>query len=272
MQRRLWTMIAVATSSLLWLPPASATTFVKERFTCPVGGEKFSANVIASMTSWGQRPDGRRYGTSPIIAMTECPGNGFVYFDEKFSKEDSAKLAPLVASPDYQALRKSDVQHYRGWWLMDRMGREPLDSAWMLLMASWESDDRPALKQKYQRAFVTALDAIAPTATNRATWFWTALRAADLWRELGEFAKSDALLDRLDRAEMLPADKDELDGARFMIDGLRALNADRNAKAEPTNLIPAMVALELCAAKAALSPAEIKACAGPEIEKVRRER
>lgn len=270
MQWRVCTIAAVV--ALAWSPPSGATTFVKESFTCPVGGEKFRADVIASMTSWGQRPDGRRYGTIPVIALTECPRNGFVYFEDKISKDDAQKLAPLVTSADYQALRKSDVQHYRAWWLMNRIGRDPLDSVWMLLVASWESDDQPKLKQKYQREFVTAMDGIVSTAANRDTWFWTALRAANLKRELGEFTKSDALLDQLDRPEMLPTDKEQLGGARFMIDGLRALNADSNFKPEPTNLIPAMVALELCAAKRALSPAEVKACAGPEIAKLRRER
>lgn len=271
MQWRLFAITA-AVSALAWCPPVHATTFSKETFTCPVGGQKFRDDVIASMTSWGQRPDGRRYGTTPVIALTECPKNGFVYFEDKIGKDDAVKLAPLVASADYQNLRKSDVQHYRAWWLMNKIGRDPLDSAWMLLVSSWESDDQPLLKQKYQRAFVAEVGKVALTTANHETWFWTALRAADVWRELGDFVQSDALLDRLDRAEVLPTDKGELSGARFTIDGLRALNADRNAKSEPTNMIPAMVALGLCTAKAALTPAEVKACAGPEIEKARRAR
>jgi hypothetical protein len=262
----------LAASAVVLSNTAQATTVVPQKFVCPVGGEKFIANVIASMTSWGQRPDGRRYGTTPIVPLTECPGNGFVYFDEKFSESDAQKLEPLVNGPDYQALRKSDRQHFRAWWLMDRLGRDPLDTAWMLLVASWESDDDPTLKSRYQRAYVDVLAHISLTADKRRDWFWMNLRAADALRELGEFDKSNALLATLDRSDLLPTDKEELEGARYLIDGLKSLNADRNAKSEPTNLIPPRIAAEICASDPKLSPVEVKACGGPEIVKILRDR
>lgn len=262
----------LAASAIVLSSAAHATTVVRQNFVCPVGGEKFTANVIASMTSWGQRPDGRRYGTTPIVPLTECPGNGFVYFEEKLNESDAQKLAPLVEGSDYQALRKSDRQHFRAWWLMDRLGRDPLDTAWMLLVASWESDDDPPLKKRYQRAYVDALARISPTADKRGDWFWMNLRAVNALRELGEFDKSNSLLATLDRPDMMPTDKDELEGARYLIDGLKALNADRNAKSEPTNLIPPRIAAEICGDDPKLTQAEVKACGGPEIVKILRDR
>lgn len=251
---------------------APATTLSEQKFVCPIGGEKFNAFVIGSMTTWGQRPDGMPYGTTTIVPMTECPGNGFIFFEEEFTKSDIQRLTPLVSGTDYQSLRRTDTQYFRAWWLMNRLGRDPYDTAQKLLVASWESDSDLARKIRYQRSYVAAVDALPTSAAKQTDLFWMNVRSANLLRELGEFAKSDALLARLDHPDFLPTNKDSLEGARYMIDALKLLNADRNAKSEPTNLIPATVALDICAASTGLSPAEVSACKGPEINEARLDR
>lgn len=253
--RRLMMTVLIGTLSA----PVAATTLFEKKFTCPVGGETFEASVVGSSTSWGQRPDGRTYGTLPIWPIVECPGNGLLLFDEEFGDADVAKLTPLVASAEYQAMRASESPHYRSWWLQKNLGRDAYALAGTLLAASWEVDHDPAAKVRYQDAFVAAAQALPWSEAKKEPWFWLHLRAANALRELGRFDESAALLTMIDRRDRLPTDADELKGARRMIDGLAALNADRNPASEPANLIPAAMAVGRCEA-GGLSPAEDAAC------------
>lgn len=251
---------------------ASATTLFPQKFTCPVGGEEFEAMVIGSHTSWGQRPDGRRYGTSPIIPLTECPKNGFVYFKEKFSEEETERLTPLVLSPAYQAIRSTETPHFRGWWLMSRTEQDQFDTVWMLLVASWESDGDPVRKSRYQTAYVDGVRNLPWSEEKRSDWFWMNLRAANALRELGSFDESLKLLLALDGKEKLPLAADEQKGARFLIDGLKTLNDEKNAAPEPVTLIPQREAAYRCLdATPVLSPSEEKICQSDEVAKLKTE-
>jgi hypothetical protein len=142
--------------------PASATTVYPEEFTCTVGGEKFEDFVVGSYTSWGQRPDGRAYGTLPVMPVIECPANGFPIYRDEFTPAEVQQLTPLVESEPFQALRKAETPHYRVWWLMNEMGEPPVVLARTLLVASWETDEDPGRKSRYQGRFVEAAAAIPP--------------------------------------------------------------------------------------------------------------
>ncbi|HKX92706.1 MAG TPA: hypothetical protein VJM15_09820 [Sphingomicrobium sp.] len=258
--------IAAAIATLILPVTASATTMFPKKFVCPVGGETFTAQVIGSMSSWGQRPDGRRYGTTPIVPITECPGNGLVLFEEKFDDADLEKLTSLVNSTDYQSARKFETPHYRAWWLMDRMGRDPFDTAFTLLVATWEADGNAEKKRRYQRMFVESAAKLPWSEAKRSDWFWVNLRAANALREMGEFEASATLLEAIDKPERLPAEANQLKGARYLIDGLAMLNAEHNAALEPANLIPAHEAAQRCLDGASeLTPAETKACADAKV-------
>ncbi len=240
--------------------PAHATTMFPQKFTCPIGGEAFEDHVIGSYSSWGQRPDGRSYGTLPVFPIVECPGNGFLLFDREFTEEEIALLEPLVTGAEYQAMRASETQNYRVWWMMEKIGRDPLQRVSALLRASWETDPDPARKARYQAAFAAAAMALSMTEANAEPWFWYNVRAANALRELGRFAEAEAQLARVEAATW-PDDPDERDGAEYLIGGLRALIADRNPVAEPANLSPAEMAVARCTEEtAALSPAERSAC------------
>jgi hypothetical protein len=242
---------------------ASGTTMMEQQFICPVGGEKFEDFVIGSYTSWGQRPDGRSYGTLPIYPIVECPGNGFLLFEEEFSPQDVARLEPLVASAEYQAMRRAETPHFRVWWLMEKLGRDPYDRTGALLRASWESDEDTERKARYQTAFIAAATALTPTPEQAETWFWFNLRAANALRELGDFARAEAVLAEV-AGNPWPADEEEREGAEYLIEGLRPLIAEGNAVAEPTNLVPPRMAVERCTTQAAaLSASEREACATP---------
>jgi len=256
--------VTLAGTLCLASAPAAATTVFEEDFTCPIGGEEFESYVIGSSTSWGQRPDGRSYGTLPIYPVVECPGNGFLLFEEEFAPEEIARLEPLVASDEYQAMRTTETPHFRVAWLMEKLGRDPFGRAGALLQASWETDEDADRKARYQTAFVAAATGLRRGSEQADAWFWFNLRAANALRELGEFEQAKHLLEEV-TGSTWPDDPDERDGAEFLIAGLRTLIGDANRASEPANLIPPDMAVERCALEAAaLSPSEQVACSNPQ--------
>lgn len=52
-------IVAAAAAAL----PAAAGIPVRQRMTCPIGGEAFTYNTTASYTTFGSRPDGKPYGS-----------------------------------------------------------------------------------------------------------------------------------------------------------------------------------------------------------------
>ncbi len=226
MTNRLWAILGVGTVALSVSPqPLWATTVYPETFTCPIGGEVFQDHVVGSYSSFGQRPDGRAYGTLPIYPVTECPGNGFILFDEQFTAEEIAILTPLVESDAYQAMRQSETAQFRSWWLMRAVRRDTNRLASAMLQASWETDDDLVRKRRYQQAFI---DAVAAIDQADEAWLFYTLRAVNALRELSQFEQAASLLERIEVSDRWPDESDEREGAHFLTDGLRALIADRN--------------------------------------------
>ena len=242
----------------------SATTLFPQKFVCPIGGQKFTANVVGSYTSWGQRPDGREYGTLPVHPIVECPGNGYLFVKEKPTSREIALLTPAVASAEYQSIRKSDTPHYRAWWLLTKLGDDPYGFVGVLLSATWETDEDSARKTRYQRAFADAAGVLKLDADHRGDWFWLNLRAANAWRELGVFPTALATVDKIDRAELVPPEPDQRQAATDLMKGLRALIAEQNAASEPANLIPIDMAIARCS-QTGLTPVELPFCNGTEL-------
>jgi len=245
-------------------PCANATTFVQERFKCPIGGKRFVAGVVASSTSWGQRPDGRQYGTLPIFPITECPDNGFLLFKEKFEPQEIAVLTPLVVSTEYQAIRQTETPYYRAWWLQTKVQASPYDLAASLMQAAWETDDNPERKVRYAKLFVAATDTLVRDTEHKSSWFWLNLRAANARRELRDFSGAMAALDRIDKPELLPEAEDQRHGLASFMDGLRTLASEGNSASEPANLIPLDVAIHRCS-ESGLSASEARVCNSPEL-------
>lgn len=257
--------LALAAGLALSASGSMATTWAEVTLKCPIGGKKFKTSSMASNSYFGQRPDGRPYSPMPVTPMFECPDNGFVLYKEKFSQDEIARLTPLVASAEYQAMRQTETQYYRAWWLMEKVGASRLGRITNLMVAGWESDADAPRKARYQTAFVAAVGAFERDPASPADWFWLNLRAANALRELGRFDESVARLDAIDKTNLLPTDEDQLSAAKRVITGLRALNADRNTASEPANLIPARMAIVRCKQEG-LSPAEQSACSGDEVK------
>lgn len=252
---------------------AQATTMFPEKFTCPIGGEKFESYVIGSYSSFGSRPDGRSYGTLPIMPVIECPGNGFILIDEKFTKTEKAILTATVASAEYQAMRAAQTPHYRAWHLMKAIGRPAETLASTLLEASWETDEDPERKAGYQRLYIAAVDALSrPDAGADAQgqskgWFFLNLRAANAARELGDFAAATARLDMLARnvaaAGLGPGEVEEKAALDTYMKGLARLSAEGNAWFEPATLVPLDMAIGRCAMAApVITASEREVCEG----------
>ena len=257
-------LVAALMGASGFVSSVSATTMFPEQFTCPIGGETFEDYVIGSYTSWGQRPDGRAYGTLPVMPVVECPGNGFPIYRDKFTRSEIRRLKLLVESEAYQALRASDTPYYRVWWLKKELGEPPAELANALLVASWETDDDPGRKSRYQASFVETVATI-PTEQGK-DWFYYNLRAANALRELSRFEEASALLRQVEASPFRPEDRDEREGVRYLIAGLSRLIEEANPHPEPTNLIPPEMAAQRCIeGEATLTVTEREACASEEL-------
>jgi hypothetical protein len=237
--------------------PAGAATPVTETMTCPIGGATFEFRTNASFTTFGERPDGRPYGSLAFPSpLPECPDNGLVLYKD-YDAGEVAKLEPLVASEAYQALRAEDTQYYRAYWLMREMGLGPERYLWALLQASWEADGKPLLRARYQAELAEQSAKVEPRPADLA-WLGMEGRAINALRELGRF---DEALARLDKVPLLGLDIEipvETDNAQVSADakarrgwrtffaGLRTAIERKDSGAEPFDMIPRRLALGRC--------------------------
>lgn len=255
--RRAGAAAALALATLA--APAHAGFPVESEETCPVGGEKFTYTSTGSYSVFGQRPDGKPYGSWMFpLAMPECPSNALVVY-RAFKPEEIPALTALVASPEYQALR-GETPYFRASWLAARM--EPGDaqrSAFLLLQATWEVDEAPAIKTRYQRAFAEAASEITVDPDDNDSLFLR-FRLANAYRELGDFAAASDALESLPRAAIdvqVPTDpktdyrvRKAAESRRFllgMIPLMRKVIDAGDASSTPLDLMSADFAGNACA-------------------------
>lgn len=247
---------------------SNATTFFEEEFVCPIGGEKFKAKVVGSNSSFGQRPDGRPYSPLPVYPVIECPENGFLLFDEDFTEDELTALASAIETPEFNALRETETQHYRVWWLKEKAGRGLGSQVSSLLQASWETDDNSERKARYQTKFAETAMKWPRNEDDAADWFWLNLRAVNALRELGQFSRGLQWLDFVMQPEHLPKDTDALEGANLLGGELRTLLQEENGYFEPANLVPTESAAFRCViSRSDLSPVEVKVCRSEAVAK-----
>ncbi|MBV9931197.1 MAG: hypothetical protein JO013_09665 [Alphaproteobacteria bacterium] len=264
-----WQSAAPAPSS----PPPSIHGGDRE-MTCPVGGEKFTALVTDMFSSYGERPDGRRYTYWLMpLPLPECPSNKLVLF-QAFTDAEAARLAPLIASPEYQALlRQEDTTYYRAQWLATRIGRPEREALWMLLTATWQVKPAPgpvgqgrvsaAKARAYDEEFVRRVRALEPATDDKeyqALWY----RAANAQRELGRFAEAGDMLRSLE-AWLAGADPGHWGDA---VKALELVVARRDASVEPLDAIPKVDAALACLDHAPRDPFGVEFCARAEIREL----
>jgi|GEM_PF-1317787 len=234
------------------VPAASASTTI----TCPVGGATFQYSPAVLGPTPGERPDGKPYGAGRPPPLPECPDNGLVLYKD-YSAAEAAKLEPLIAAEPYQALRKSDVQYYRAYWLMKQMGLSPEEYLWVLLQASWQADDRPELRRRYLAELADESGKAAPRPTD-LNWIGMEGRAVNALRELGRFDEALARLEKvpvksLDVAAPAPGDQSAAGRQARVKRGwlnyftqMRTVLARKDSSLEPFELLPRSVALVRC--------------------------
>lgn len=191
-------MIALATA-------ANATRLVPVERTCPIGGEKYKSFDIMSTSQFGMRLDFRPNGPIARLPWEECP-NGFVVWKEDFTKEEIAKLTPVVGSAKYQQMRDTHVIAYRVVFLRRTLGETDVELAWLILKAAWEAEDqkREQLRQTYLAEAQTALAARAATMPthDEEEWWPCAIVVAEIDRQRSRFRESIAKLDALPVREL----------------------------------------------------------------------
>lgn len=269
-------LIALALALAPPAPPAMpAAAPPAKAMTCPIGGTAFQYAPPAPVPALGERPDGKPYGAAGPVPLPECPDNGLVLYKD-YSKEEVAKLEPLVASEAYQALRKQDVQYYRAYWLMKQMGVGPETYLFVLLQASWQADDRPDLRKRYL-AELAEESAKVPARPADLNWIGMEGRAIDALRELGRFDEALARLDKVPLTALeaaAPAPEDQSAKARaarvrrawlHYFQQMRTVVARKDSSLEPFELLPRSVSLGRCLdGAAALADAQKAFCEGEQ--------
>lgn len=249
--RHLFPAAAVAALTLA-APPAAAGRPVTETMTCPIGGGSFSFTTTASYSTYGERPDGKPYGSWTFpLALPECPDNGLVLY-KQYTAEEVAKLEPLVASEAYQALRKEDTPYYRAYWLMKQMGLGPERYLWALLQAGWEAQDRPELRKRYLAELAEASAAVPPRPED-LNWIGMEGRAVNALRELGRFDEALARLAKVPLASLdVPAgagasqEAKSRRGWHTFFTAIKPVIERRDPSIEPLDMLPRSVAFGRC--------------------------
>jgi hypothetical protein len=246
--RDLFAAAAVAALALA-AGPAAAGIPVTQTMTCPIGGGSFSFTTTASYSTYGERPDGKPFGSWTFpLALPECPDNGLVLYKD-YTPEEIAKLEPLVASDAYRALRKEDTPYYRAYWLMKAMGLGPERYLWALLQAGWEAEAKPDLRKRYLAELAEASAAVPPRPAD-LNWIGMEGRAINALRELGRFDEASARLAKVPLAGLEAAgDTGEAKSRRgwhVFFTGLKPVIERRDSSIEPLDMLPRSVAFGRC--------------------------
>lgn len=143
---------------LLFVAPlfSMASTVMNVEVTCPIGGERFEAEMAMSGTQFGQNLDRRPFGA--IITpwpLSKCPSNGFVIYKDDFTASEIDRLTPYVKSVTYQTLQTKESDYYMAAHLMQYVGASKSTIADALLKATWEAEQ----DERYERYAVEALAA-----------------------------------------------------------------------------------------------------------------
>ncbi|MDC7682267.1 hypothetical protein PQU92_03210 [Asticcacaulis sp. BYS171W] len=276
----------ILTAAVALLASAASTTASTiappQELKCPVGGKSFEHSFYMSYSTWGQRPDGKPYGSGEFpVTPPICPDNGLIMYRE-FTKAEIKALEGLLASAEYQALRETDTPFFRVAWIEKALNPKSEKIVWYLLNASWEADDDAVLKMRYQRAFLNLAETL-PAKPEDETWLAIRLRVMNAYRELGEFDKAQAVYDALNVEALskgLPVTREEAFELRdekkrnrwALVDYLKRLHVvlvrgDR--RSEPLDMMRPWDAARICFYKRenpeALNAFDRAYCATPEI-------
>jgi hypothetical protein len=173
--------------------PANAGMPVPVEMTCPVGGKKFTFIDTMSSSRWGSRPDGKPYGRWEFpMPVPACPDNGLVMY-RQFSESEIKQLKALLRTVDFQKVRNETTYYRIAWFMQALYDKDEATALWMINQASWQADGDPETKARYQREFAEGI-ARLPKEPDSLDWIALQGRAANAWRELGDFERSKQVI------------------------------------------------------------------------------
>ena len=179
--------------------PLKAVEMIDIELTCPLGAEVFTTQTVQSQTREGQMLDFKPFGD--LVAphpLAVCPSNGLVMYQEHFSPEDLQRLAVLIDSPAYQALRAEHTTYHLLARTFEHMQRDALQIAFMHLQSTWEVDTQPARYAEYSENAIAAFDQYLKGSNPMLRDFVTGhLIIAELYRRNGNFAAASSMLERI---------------------------------------------------------------------------
>jgi hypothetical protein len=243
---------------------------IPKEMTCPVGGKKFTFIATASFSKWGSRPDGKPYGSWIFpMPVPACPDNGLVLY-RKFSDEEIKQLEQILKTSAFQPIKRQ-ATHYRIAWFMRALHeKDEMTALWMINQASWQADGNPEIKARYQREFAEGV-ANLPNEPDNLDWIVLQGRAANAWRELGDFARAKQVVSGIPIEKLeapIPAEVvegttasglgktasnyAEIEAAKnkrswlSYFTGLKALIERQDRTSEPLDMIPIRVAAGKC--------------------------
>jgi hypothetical protein len=233
---------------------------------CPVGGQHFTAGMATMFSIMGRRPDEKPYSELSFpLPIPECPDNGLVIF-ASFTPAETAALAKWVATPVYQAMRKTESPFYRAYWLAMKIGRPEADALEQLLPAIWSAkqldgnDPRRPRTTRYQRVLVDAVE-VLPPGVPLDDRIWLQGQAANALREMGKFAAAEAMRQRGEAA----IGQTKRPALAVYLQKLKAVIARRDRSDEPLDMIPDVQAAILCKRAPRADAFDRAYCAQPKI-------
>lgn len=236
----------VACAASLVCGIASAEVPAREQMVCPVGGETFTHLGYAVYSTYGQRLDGKPFGSTEFpLRIPVCP-NGVVIYKapEDFSEAEIAVLATFIETPEFRTMAEEHSTYYRASRLARAAGEPASTQAWLMLSASWQVDQEAERFAAYQSGFLALADE-ASTQLSRTSpeWWILQFRAANAERQLGRFDAAAARLSGLpvdELAALQLGDGESVDDWRAGFEGavatLNGLIAARDASVEPESL------------------------------------
>lgn len=208
-------LIVLAALSLA--APASALTFMKQAFECPIGGERFEQTTPSSGTSFGSEFDARPFG--PISSpwrLPQCPGNGMIIYDPDLDAASVRKLTPFVLGKQYQQWRTTETPYFLVAQMMQFLDAPVANQAWVMLQASWEAS--PAQYPRYAGRALALYEQTCPDAApGPGPWQFCQMIRGELERRLGRMDAARVRFQRLGpqlRAQPL----DEADEQQMRLD------------------------------------------------------
>ena len=199
-----------------------ATTLTTEERICPLGGQRFTVDVLMSFSTFGKRLDLKTdgtYGTNPF-RLVVCP-NGFVDYKENYSQAELNKLEDLITSDNYQTLRHNNTDYFLLAKISEYLEADKLRIGWIYLNASWEAENKGNRTQyvQYLNLAIDNFNAAVDTG-DREVGFTYRLLIVELNRLKGDFESAKLKLKELE-ANLTPVgyEKVVVDFEKELIDG-----------------------------------------------------